>query len=129
MRDEWGVLVVEDDSAIRRLVRMVLEREGYRVEVAADGVEAVLKLGLADYDVIVLDLMMPNLDGFSFIDTITEADPERLRRIIVTSAASPAVIRERLTGTPFHMLPKPFDIHELAQRVRECIDARAPQAS
>ncbi len=123
------VLVVEDDSSIRRLVRMVLEREGYRVDVAADGVEAVLKLGLAEYDVIVLDLMMPNLDGFSFMDTITEADPDRLRRIIVTSAASPAVIRERLTGRPFHMLPKPFDIQELAARVRECIDSRGQQAS
>ncbi len=104
---------------------MVLEREGYRVEVAADGVEAVLKLGLADYDVIVLDLMMPNLDGFSFIDTITSADPQRLKRIIVTSAASPAVIRARMKGTPFLVLPKPFDIADLTARVRECIDSQA----
>ena len=101
---------------------MVLEREGYRVDVAVDGVEAVLKLGINDFDVIVLDLMMPNLDGFAFIETLASNAPERMRRIIVTSAASPAVIRERMHGTPFDVLPKPFDIKELADRVRSCID-------
>ena len=121
---ETAVLVVEDDSSIRRLVKMVLQREGYRVEQAADGVEAVLKLGLADYDVIILDLMMPNLDGFAFISTMAEADPQRLRRIIVTSAASPGVIKERMKGAPFDLLPKPFDIDQLASRVRACVEAQ-----
>jgi DNA-binding response OmpR family regulator len=117
------ILVVEDDVAIRRLVKMVLDRHGYRVEVAADGLEAVLKLGLVDYEVIILDLMMPNLDGFSFMSTLAEHDPDRLRRIIVTSAASPGVIRERMRGTPFTILPKPFDINDLVSRVKECIAA------
>ena len=103
---------------------MVLQREGYRVEQAADGVEAVLKLGLADYDVIILDLMMPNLDGFAFMSTMAEADPDRLSRVIVTSAASPGVIRERMKGIPFDLLPKPFDIDQLAERVRACVAAQ-----
>ena len=119
---QYGVLVVEDDPAIRRLVRMVLEREGYMVEIAADGVEAVLKLGLVDYDVIILDLMMPKLDGFAFISTMQANDPERLKRIIVTSAASPTIIRERMKGAPFAILPKPFDIADLIKRVRTCIE-------
>jgi CheY-like chemotaxis protein len=119
--EKCGVLVVEDDPAIRRLVRMVLERDGYGVEIASDGVEAVLKLGLVEYDVIILDLMMPNLDGFAFIETLAANTPERLGRIIVTSAASPTIIRERLKGRPFDVLPKPFDIRDLSRRVRECI--------
>jgi DNA-binding response OmpR family regulator len=122
-----AVLVVEDDVAIRRLVKMVLERNGFNVEVAADGLEAVLKLGLAEYEAIILDLMMPNLDGFTFLNTLAENDPERLRKVIVTSAASPAVIRERMTGAPYHVLPKPFDITELVDRVRSCIAAQATQ--
>ena len=120
-----AVLVVEDDSSIRRLVKMVLQREGYNVEVAADGVEAVLKLGLAEYDVIILDLMMPNLDGFAFMSTMAQHDPARLQRVIVTSAASPGVIKERMKGTPFDLLPKPFDIDELAARVRACAEQGA----
>ena len=119
-----NVLIVEDDAAIRRLEKMVLQREGYRVDVASDGVEAVLKLGIAEYDAIVLDLMMPNLDGFRFMSTLAEQDPERLRSIIITSAASPAVIRDRMQGQPFAVLPKPFDIAELAARVKDCIEAR-----
>lgn len=120
--------MVEDDPAIRRLVKMVLQREGYVVEVAIDGLEAVLKLGLADYDVIILDLMMPNLDGFSLINTMAASDPERLKRIIVTSAASPAVIRERLTSSPFALLPKPFDIHTLIQQVESCLASQSADA-
>jgi CheY-like chemotaxis protein len=120
----YGVLVVEDDPAIRRLVTMVLQRQGYRLETAADGLEAVLKLGVCDYDVIVLDLMMPNLDGFTFLNTLAENQPERLRSVIVTSAASPAVIRERMNGGPFRLLPKPFDIHELVATVQLCIAAQ-----
>jgi len=103
---------------------MVLQRHGYQVEVAVDGLEAVLKLGLGEYDVIVLDLMMPNLDGFTFLNTFAREDPDRLRKIIVTSAASPAVIRERMERVPFDLLAKPFDISELVQRVRACIDAQ-----
>ncbi len=122
---EHGVLVVEDDPAIRRLVTMVLKRHGYRMEAACDGLEAVLKLGVCDYDVIVLDLMMPNLDGFTFLETIARNQPERLRKVIVTSAASPAVIRERMADGPFQMLPKPFDIHELVNAVQSCIEAQA----
>lgn len=116
-----GVLVVEDDPAIRRLVSMVLARHGYRVEVASDGLEAVLKLGISDYDAIVLDLMMPNLDGFTFISTFAREEPERLRRIIVTSAASPSVIAERMEGTPYAVLPKPFDILDLVSTVERCV--------
>jgi DNA-binding response OmpR family regulator len=123
--DRQGILVVEDDPAIRRLVKMVLERERYQVDVASDGVEAVLKLGLTDYDVIILDLMMPNLDGFSFMSTLAEHDPQRLRNVIVTSAASPAVIRERMRGQPFDVLPKPFDIRKLTDLVKACVEAQS----
>ena len=102
---------------------MVLEREGCTVEQAADGIEAVLKLGLADFDAIILDLMMPNLDGFAFIDTLAKNDPSRLRRIVVTSAASPAVIRDRLKGQPYAVLPKPFELTDLVAKVKEVIAA------
>jgi DNA-binding response OmpR family regulator len=118
------VLVVEDDPAIRRLVTMVLQRQGYRIECAADGLEAVLKLGVCEYDAIVLDLMMPHLDGFTFMNTLAENDPARLRKVIVTSAASPAVIRERMKGGAFKLLPKPFDINELVAAVHACIAAQ-----
>ncbi|MGA8808069.1 MAG: response regulator [Thermoanaerobaculia bacterium] len=117
-----SILIVEDDASIRRLVRTVLLRQGYQVEIAADGLEAIGKLAVADYDVIVLDLMMPNLDGFSFMTAMARDTPERLKRVIITSAASPAMINQRLKGIPFDLLPKPFDIHELLSRVQACAE-------
>ena len=118
---ECSILIVEDDASIQRLVRTVLLRKGYKVDIAADGLEAVSKLGLADYDVIILDLMMPNLDGFSFMTAMARNTPERLKHVIITSAASPSLINEKLKGIPFDLLPKPFDIEELLSRVRECL--------
>jgi len=117
---ECSVLIVEDDASIRRLVRTVLVRQGYKVEIASDGLEALAKLRVAEYDVIVLDLMMPNLDGFSFMTALARNTPERLKRVIITSAASPAIINERLNGIDFDLLPKPFDIEELIARVNVC---------
>ena len=125
MLEDQEILVVEDDLAIRRLVKKVLLRCGYRVEEAADGIEAVLKIGVREYNVIILDLMMPNLDGFAFMNTLSEHEPARLKNIIVTSAASPNVIQERIRGTPFDLLPKPFDIDDLIARVRACISAQS----
>lgn len=121
---ECSILIVEDDPSIRRLVRTVLLRQGYQVEIAADGLEALSKLAVVDYDVIILDLMMPNLDGFSFMTAMARNTPERLKRVIITSAASPAIINERLKGIPFDLLPKPFDINELISRVRTCLTAQ-----
>jgi DNA-binding response OmpR family regulator len=88
------------------------------VELSGDGAEAVRKMAVADYDVIILDLMMPNLDGFSFLGRMARESPERLKRVIITSAASAALIEERLKGIAFELLPKPFDIGELKERVR-----------
>jgi len=122
--NECAVLIVEDDLAIRRLVRLVLLRQGYHVDLAGDGNEAVSKLETTEYDVIILDLMMPNLDGFSFMSAMARTAPERLKRVIITSAASPAMINDRLKGIPFDLMPKPFDINELIGRVRGCIDAQ-----
>jgi DNA-binding response OmpR family regulator len=118
---ECAVLIVEDDASIRRLVRTVLLRQGYQVEIAADGMEAVSKLGLTDYDVIILDLMMPNMDGFAFLTAMAQSTPERLKHVIITSAASPSIINDKLKGIPFDLLPKPFDINELISRVRACV--------
>ena len=117
---DYAILIVEDDASIRRLVRTVLLRQGYKVEIAADGLEAISKLALADYDVIILDLMMPNLDGFSFITAMARDTPERLKHVIIPSAASPAVLNERPKGIEFALLPNPFDINELISRARAC---------
>ena len=119
-----NVLVVEDDADSLEVVHRMLERAGHKVVSAANGWEGLLALDAHHVDVIVLDLMMPHLDGFTFLNTFAREEPERLRKVIVTSAASPAVIRERMDRQPFRLLPKPFDITELVTTVGDCVAAQ-----
>ena len=58
------VLVVDDDPDVREAVETALELEGHRVEIAADGLAALKRLGQVEFDAVVLDVLMPNLDGF-----------------------------------------------------------------
>lgn len=72
METNATILVVDDEERIRRLVRMYLEREGYEVEEAEDGEEALEKAIAVDYDLIVLDLMLPGIDGTEVCEQLRE---------------------------------------------------------
>ena len=61
-------LVCEDDAAIRSLVKTVVGREGFSVDLAVDGREGIEKMSTGCYDLVVLDLMMPEVDGFAVVD-------------------------------------------------------------
>ena len=75
-------LVVDDDTTIRNLVTLILLRENFSVETATDGIEAVLKLGLNEYDLIVLDLMMPSISGGNVIEYLEQERPEMFSRVV-----------------------------------------------
>jgi CheY-like chemotaxis protein len=110
------VLVVDDEPAIRALVAKILERAGYPVDTARDGAEAIEKLNVSRYAVLVLDLMMPNIDGYGLIDYLKERGGPR-PAIIVVSAGDSAAFRQ-LDGAVVHsILRKPFDIDVLGDLV------------
>jgi CheY-like chemotaxis protein len=110
------VLVVDDEPAIRALVTKIVERAGHPVVGARDGAEAIEKLEQEDYAVIVLDLMMPNVDGYGLIEHIKNS-PRRRPAIIVISAGDSAMLR-RLDGSVVHsILRKPFDIDVLGDLI------------
>ena len=111
-------LVCEDDNPIRALVSRVVQREGFTVDTARDGVEALGKLRNDDYDLLVLDLMMPRVDGIGVLRHLRERLPSQLKRVIVMTAASQDV--EGFIEPICTFLPKPFDIDELTRAVREC---------
>src|SRR5947207_2664942 len=69
------IMVVDDDLYIRELYVEVLKDEGYTVESAADGEEALNKLKLGGYDLILLDIMMPKLDGLGIMDALSKNPP------------------------------------------------------
>lgn len=110
------VLVVDDEPAIRALVTKIIERAGHPVDSARDGAEAIAKLEAEHYAVLVLDLMMPNVDGYGLIEHIKSRGGAR-PAIIVISASDTAALR-RLDGSMVHsILRKPFDIDVLGDLV------------
>lgn len=111
------VLIVEDDVAIARVVKRGLEQAGFQADVAQDGVagfEAVFK---ASYNIIVLDIMLPRMDGFRVCEELRK----RKVRIPILMLTARGAVDDRVKGLDTgadDYLPKPFDFNELLARIR-----------
>jgi CheY-like chemotaxis protein len=116
------ILVVDDDRAILRVVEAILKRELYDVDTASGGKEALSKIELTQYDVVVLDLMMPEVSGLDVLRRLAVRLPE-IKCVVLLSAASPLEVASRINPNVFAALQKPFDNVALIAAVRECIDA------
>ena len=102
------VLVVDDDPAIRQLLTDVLELEGHEVSVAVDGLAAVRAVEAVCPDFVVLDVMMPGLDGFGVLSAIRTQPGEPVPVLMLTAAAEPdANARAWANGVDYY-LAKPF---------------------
>ena len=114
------ILVVDDDPKIVRLVRTYLEREGFRVVEAADGRSALAAVALEAPALVVLDLMLPEIDGLAVIRAVRRTDPTP---ILVLSARGTTA--DRIAGLAEgadDYLPKPFSPAELVLRVRRILE-------
>jgi DNA-binding NtrC family response regulator len=116
------ILVVDDDAAIRRLVATVLRRENYRVDTANGGRDALAKILLTRYDVVVLDLMMPEVSGLDVLKGL-EARDSQTRSVVIMSAGSSLEAVTSISPSVFVALPKPFDIESLITAVGACVEA------
>lgn len=116
MDNDVKVLVVDDEERIRRLLKMYLEREGYIIEEAEDGNEALAKALANDYDVILLDLMMPGKDG---IEVCRELREKKSTPVIMLTAKGEEVNRVQgfEVGTDDYIV-KPFSPREVVLRVK-----------
>ncbi len=110
------VLVVDDEPAIRALVAKVVERAGLTVDTAQDGEEAIAKLGRDDYDVAVVDLMMPRVDGHGVIAFVRNM--KGIRPAVIVVSAGDSYTLHKLDGAIVHsILRKPFEIDVLGDLI------------
>jgi two-component system response regulator MprA len=123
------VLVVDDDDAIRSSLQLALELEGYEVVVASDGAEALTVLRDQRQDVVVLDLMMPGIDGLT-VCRVLRAEKDRTPILMLTARTQTSDRVDGLDAGADDYLPKPFDLAELLARLRALLRrARAGDAS
>lgn len=123
-RSSFRALIVEDDPAILNLVKIVLERERFTVEGVRNGAEAIELLAVVTYDLLIVDLMLPQIGGEALLDYLELTQPKYLRRVIVTTA-SPNRMSCEFLHRICHLLAKPFDIDQLVLIARECTQAEA----
>ena len=108
------ILVVDDDASVRALVRDVLEVEGYEVELADDGFSALRRIEAGRPDAVVLDVMMPGMDGHAVLSRIRGSDGgSALPVIMLTAAADDSHAWQAWSGGVDYFLAKPFDPSEL----------------
>ena len=124
MRPEKRILVVDDDDAIRALLRTVLRRRGFTVDAARNGIDALEQMVANRYALIVLDLMMPRMSGYELLEHLGRQSIMTRPRVLVLTAGleSRTFDTELVVGT----VHKPFDVDLLIDIVTGCLTA-APE--
>jgi PAS domain S-box-containing protein len=120
------VLVVDDDGGIRRTLCELLESEGCRVESAADGRDALARIETGSFDVVLTDVVMPNMDGYELFTTVRERWPE-LPILMMTAFhydKDHIIKRSRLEGLEGVIFKKPVDPDRLRLAMVEVLAAR-----
>ena len=120
------VLIIEDEPELRRLLAQALREDGYAVDEAADGEDGLQKSVMWDYDVILLDLMLPQLDGLSVLSRLRK---ERTTPVIILTARD--AVPDRVHGLDLgadDYVVKPFDLVEVLARTRALIRRAAGNA-
>jgi len=117
---EPRVLVADDDRAIRQLVTTIMRREKLQVDAAADGAAAIARLQEHEYAVILVDLMMPRVDGFGVIDYLAKHPPRYKPVVLVITAYADQKFKEVDPDIVAGVIRKPFEIADLGAIVRLC---------
>jgi CheY-like chemotaxis protein len=114
------VLIVEDHHAIQEVLKFSLERKGYSVSLAEDGLEALALLENTNPSIMLLNLNLPRMDGYTLLETLEKQRPDLSLPIIIISGDPQAATR--LAHKPFKIIPKPFPLHSLLTIIQETLN-------
>src|SRR5687767_5137100 len=107
------LLIVDDDAAIRKLLARIAQRQGFEVDTARDGVDALEKMAERTYQIAIVDLMMPRLSGYELVQKINAIVPRPI--IIVATALTNGDVATLDDSLVRRVIRKPFDITAVAQ--------------
>jgi two-component system, OmpR family, alkaline phosphatase synthesis response regulator PhoP len=120
MHQQPRALIIEDDDPIRTMLSMIVRHQGISVDTARNGSEAIESLDRDAYSVVLLDLMMPRVDGFAVLAHMREHQPELLNCTILATAVPQPSLARNLKDEVFMVHSKPFDMQRLIADVRRC---------
>jgi two-component system response regulator AtoC len=117
----YNILLVDDDHEILTVIDLALVRKGYQVTTASSGKAAVDALGVTDFDLVLTDLDMPEVDGLAVLKKAKELDLDRGVMIMTGNANQESAINALRLGADDYLL-KPFSVPALWDRVASCLD-------
>lgn len=124
---KYSILLVDDDSNLRDMLRAMLEIGGFDVVEAEDGLDALEKLDEIMPDIVVLDVMMPNMDGVSLCKQLrSDAEFVSLPIIMLSGKTQQQAVEEGLAAGANCYLRKPITVEELIRSVRDLLPAASP---
>ncbi|MEW5321620.1 response regulator [Geobacillus thermoleovorans] len=116
------ILLVEDEEVLRMLAADLLADEGYKVDEAADGAEALKRLRERDYDLVLLDCMLPFYSGVEVLEHFRRECPEKRLKVIMLSAKTQPADRERALAAGADLfIEKPYRPFEFVKKVNEVL--------
>ncbi|HEV2177804.1 MAG TPA: response regulator [Terriglobia bacterium] len=121
------ILVVEDDPQVREVVCEILGAAGFETSSAQDGVAALEELGRRAFDLVLLDIRMPRMNGLELLDRLQEV-PSPPRAVMMTGDDDPATVLDAARGRAYRYITKPVAPKALVEVVREALEAEAPPA-
>lgn len=116
-----NILVAEDDGDINNLICKILKKQGYEPVSAFSGTEAKLRLSMESYELLILDLMLPGLDGETLLREIRSGERSDLPVLVLSAKSSLEDKVSLLTGGADDYMTKPFEPEELLARVYACL--------
>jgi DNA-binding response OmpR family regulator len=122
---EIHILVIEDDPSVQTLLRKQLVAHGFKVTVASDGLDGLMKLETLLPDLMICDVMMPNLDGVEFVKAIKgNTHTQKIPVIFLTAKSDPRSMIEGINVGARFYVTKPFQIDDLLSKVRRALAGR-----
>ena len=118
MDNNAKILIVDDDETIRSTMKAILEEEGYKVDLAGSGKEGIQKTNEQAYNVALLDIRLPDMEGVKLLKLMKDTMP-RTRKIMVTGYPSTQNAIEALNKNADAYLIKPVDIEKLLNTIKE----------
>jgi DNA-binding NtrC family response regulator len=115
------VLIVDDDRSIRKTLRNILEYEKYEVEESPDGLDCIVKIKQQDFDIIILDIKMPKMDGMEALERIQSLKPE-IPVVMISGHGTIDTAVEAVKNGAFDFIQKPPDLNRLLITLRNAMD-------
>ena len=120
--EQKQILVIEDDASVRTLLDKALRARGYHVVTCDDGLEGLTMLELTRPDLIIVDIMMPRLDGMTFVQAIKGNDATKpIPVIFLTANNDPKTMIKGINLGAKHYVTKPFQLDELLGKVEKAL--------